>query len=81
MGAIKAGVIRIGYSGGSSENIIESKLYQPGSVGVVTVSGGMSNEVYSIVNKNTDGVNAVSYTHLDVYKRQIRARSRRTASC
>jgi succinyl-CoA synthetase alpha subunit/citrate synthase len=57
VGAIKAGVIRIGYSGGSSENIIESKLYQPGSVGVVTVSGGMSNEVYSIVNKNTDGVN------------------------
>jgi succinyl-CoA synthetase alpha subunit/citrate synthase len=57
VGAIKAGAIRIGYSGGSSENIIESKLYQPGSVGVVTVSGGMSNEVYSIVNKNTDGVN------------------------
>lgn len=57
VGAIKAGAIRVGYSGGSSENIIESKLYQPGSVGVVTVSGGMSNEVYSIVNKNTDGVN------------------------
>ena len=57
VGAIKAGAIRIGYSGGSSENILESKLYQHGSVGVVTVSGGMSNEVYSIVNKNTDGVN------------------------
>ncbi|HRN85901.1 MAG TPA: citrate/2-methylcitrate synthase [Candidatus Dojkabacteria bacterium] len=57
VGAIKAGAIRVGYSGGSSENIIESKLYQPGSVGVVTVSGGMSNEVYSIVNNNTDGVN------------------------
>jgi succinyl-CoA synthetase alpha subunit/citrate synthase len=57
VGAIKAGAIRVGYSGGSSENVIESKLYQPGSVGVVTVSGGMSNEVYSIVNKNTDGVN------------------------
>lgn len=57
VGAIKAGAIRVGYSGGSSENIIESKLYQPGSVGVVTVSGGMSNEVYWIVNNNTDGVN------------------------
>lgn len=57
VGVIKAGAIRVGYSGGSSENILESKLYQPGSVGVVTVSGGMSNEVYSIVNKNTDGVN------------------------
>lgn len=57
VGIIKAGSIRVGYSGGSTENLIDSKLYQPGSVGVITVSGGMSNEVYNIVSKNSDGVN------------------------
>lgn len=57
VGTIKVGALRVGYSGGSSENIVDSKLYQKGSVGVVTVSGGMSNEIYNIVNKNTDGLN------------------------
>lgn len=56
VGAIKAGAIRVGYSGGSTENLIASKLYRPGSVGVVTVSGGMSNEIYNIVANNSDGV-------------------------
>lgn len=56
VGAIKAGAVRVGYSGGSTENLIASKLYRPGSVGVITVSGGMSNEIYSIVSNNTDGV-------------------------
>lgn len=57
VGAIKVGAIRVGYSGGSTENLLEGRLYQPGSVGVVTVSGGMSNEIYNIVSKNSDGLN------------------------
>ncbi len=57
VGAIKVGVIRVGYSGGSTENLLEGRLYQPGSVGVVTVSGGMSNEIYNIVSQNSDGLN------------------------
>lgn len=57
VGAIKVGSIRIGYSGGSTQNLLDGKLYQPGSVGVVTVSGGMSNEIYNIVSQNSDGVN------------------------
>jgi len=57
VGAIKVGAIRIGYSGGSTQNLLDGRLYQPGSVGVVTVSGGMSNEIYNIVSQNSDGLN------------------------
>ena len=39
------------------ENIREAKLYRPGSVGFVSVSGGLSNEAYNIVARATDGLN------------------------
>ena len=56
VGGIKAGAFKIGNSGGTIENIKESKLYRPGSVGFVSVSGGLSNEGFNILARNTDGV-------------------------
>ncbi len=56
VGGIKAGAFKIGNTGGTIENIIESKLYRPGSVGFVSKSGGLSNEAYNIISRNTDGL-------------------------
>ena len=44
VGGIKAGAFKIGNTAGTIENIIESKLHRPGSVGFVSKSGGLSNE-------------------------------------
>lgn len=55
VGAVVPGVFRTGEAGGSNENIIDSKLYRPGSVGLVTISGGMSGEIYNLVARNADG--------------------------
>jgi len=38
------------------DNIVASKLYRKGSVGYVSKSGGMSNELNNIVAQTTDGV-------------------------
>lgn len=38
------------------DNIVASKLYRKGSVGYVSKSGGMSNELNNIVCQNSDGV-------------------------
>jgi succinyl-CoA synthetase alpha subunit len=56
VGGLVAGAFKIGNTGGTIENIIESKLYRSGSVGLVSKSGGMSNELFNIISKNTDGV-------------------------
>jgi len=56
VGGIKAGGFKIANTAGTIENIIMSKLHRPGSVGFVSVSGGMSNEAYNIVSRNSDGV-------------------------
>ena len=56
VGGIKAGCFKIGNAGGTIENIIESKLHRPGSVGFVSKSGGLSNEAYNIVARNTNGL-------------------------
>jgi len=57
VGGIKAGAFKIGNTAGTIENIIESKLHRPGSVGFVSKSGGLSNEAYNIIARNTDGLN------------------------
>lgn len=57
VGGVKAGCFKIGNAGGTIENIIESKLHRPGSVGFVSKSGGLSNEAYNIIARNTDGLN------------------------
>jgi ATP-citrate lyase alpha-subunit len=57
VGGVKAGAFKIGNAAGTMENIKEAKLYRPGSVGFVSVSGGLSNEGYNILARNTDGLN------------------------
>lgn len=56
VGGIKAGSFKIGNTGGTMENIVESKLHRPGSVGFVSKSGGLSNEEYYTIAMNTDGL-------------------------
>ncbi len=56
VGGIKAGCFKIGNTGGTLENIVESKLHRPGSVGFVSKSGGLSNEQYFTIAMNTDGL-------------------------
>lgn len=55
VGGIKPGCFRIGNSGGMMDNIVDSKLYRPGSVAYVSKSGGMSNELNNILAQTTDG--------------------------
>ena len=56
VGGIAAGAFKIGNTGGTIENIIESRLHRAGSVAYVSKSGGMSNEINNIVSRNSDGV-------------------------
>ncbi|KDQ60404.1 hypothetical protein JAAARDRAFT_32808 [Jaapia argillacea MUCL 33604] len=55
VGGIKPGCFRIGNSGGMMDNIISSKLYRPGSIGYVSKSGGMSNELNNMLSLFTNG--------------------------
>ena len=54
MGGIKPGCFKIGNTGGMIDNILASKLYQPGSVAYVTRSGGLSNELNNIIRYDFD---------------------------
>ena len=56
VGGIAAGKFRMGNAGGLNENILKAKLYRAGSVGLVSKSGGMLNELFHIVSRATDGV-------------------------
>ena len=56
VGGIKPGCFKIGNTGGMLDNILDSKLYRPGSVAYVSRSGGMSNELNNIICRNTNGV-------------------------
>ena len=56
VGGIKAGCFKIGNTGGMIDNIVASKLYRAGSVAYVSRSGGMSNELNSIISRNSNGV-------------------------
>ncbi len=56
VGGIVAGQFRIGYAGGMMENIINAKLYRPGSIGLVSKSGGMMNELFNIIARTTNGI-------------------------
>ncbi|MBN1876574.1 MAG: ATP citrate synthase [Anaerolineae bacterium] len=55
VGGLAAGAFKIGNTGGTAENIVASKLYRPGSVGYVGKSGGLTNETFNILARNTDG--------------------------
>ena len=56
VGSIMIGKLRIGNTCGSIDNIKSLQLYSPGSVSIVTRSGGLLNEMCNIVYKTTDGV-------------------------
>ncbi|MCK5037573.1 MAG: ATP citrate synthase [Thermoplasmata archaeon] len=56
VGGIQAGAFKIGNTAGTIDNIIECKLHRAGSVGFVSKSGGLSNEAYNIISRNTDGL-------------------------
>lgn len=56
VGGIIGGALRLGYAGGELKNIIHQKLYRPGSVGLVSKSGGMLNEMCSIIAQTTNGI-------------------------
>ncbi|PHJ19713.1 atp-citrate synthase isoform x1 [Cystoisospora suis] len=55
VGGIKSGAFRIGNTGGTLENVMNARLYRPGSVGCVTKSGGMLNELNNILSIVSDG--------------------------
>ncbi|CAA6653954.1 unnamed protein product [Spirodela intermedia] len=56
VGGIQAGAFKIGDTAGTIDNIIQCKLYRAGSVGFVSKSGGMSNELYNTIARVTDGI-------------------------
>ena len=56
VGGIVAGQFKIGNTAGMVENIVASKLYRQGSVGFVSKSGGMSNEMYNVISRNSNGL-------------------------
>jgi len=67
VGGIVAGKFRIGYAGGLMENILRASLYRPGSVGLVSKSGGIMNEMFNIISRATDGINEGIAIGGDVY--------------
>ncbi len=56
VGGLVAGAFKIGNAAGTIENIIDSKLYRRGCVGFVSKSGGMLNEAFNIITRNSSGV-------------------------
>ena len=56
VGGFVPGAFKIGNAGGALSNLLMSKLYRSGSVGFVSKSGGMMNEMANMISLNSDGV-------------------------
>jgi succinyl-CoA synthetase alpha subunit/citrate synthase len=56
VGGIKAGCFKAGNTAGTLDNIISCNLHRPGNVAFISKSGGMSNESYNIIARNTNGL-------------------------
>lgn len=56
VGGIVPGAFKIGNSGGALSNLTMSKLHRQGSVGFVSKSGGMLNEMTHVISLNADGI-------------------------
>ena len=67
IGIVSAGECRLGVAGGSFDNLGLCKLYRPGSFGVVTKSGGLSNEIVWITSQFADGITTVIGIGGDTY--------------
>lgn len=52
---MQAGAFKIGDAAGTLDNIVACGLHRPGSVGFVSKSGGMSNEMNSVIARAADG--------------------------
>jgi len=57
VGCIVAGQFRTANIGGTTDNLIRAKLFRPGSVGLVSKSGGITNEMFNILERTTNGIN------------------------
>eukprot|EP00168_Porphyra_purpurea_P015583 TRINITY_DN4821_c0_g1_i1.p1 TRINITY_DN4821_c0_g1~~TRINITY_DN4821_c0_g1_i1.p1 ORF type:complete len:287 (+),score=134.40 TRINITY_DN4821_c0_g1_i1:374-1234(+) len=56
VGGVQAGAFKIGDAAGTVDNIVACKLHRPGSVGFVSKSGGLSNEMYNVLARTTNGL-------------------------
>jgi len=56
IGIISAGESRLGVIGGSFDNLMLCKLHRQGSFGVITKSGGLSNEIMWICSQFANGI-------------------------
>ncbi len=56
IGIMSAGECRLGVVGGEYNNLKLSKLHRQGSFGVLTKSGGLSNEIMWLVSQFADGI-------------------------
>jgi len=56
IGVVSAGECRLGVIGGDFDNLVACKLYRPGSFGVITKSGGLSNEIIWICSQFANGI-------------------------
>lgn len=56
IGIMTAGGCRLGVIGGEFNNLKKCVLYRPGSFGVITKSGGLSNETMWLCAQNGDGI-------------------------
>jgi ATP-citrate lyase alpha-subunit len=56
IGIISAGQCRLGVIGGAFDNLVLCKLYREGSFGVITKSGGLSNEIIWICSQFANGI-------------------------
>ncbi len=55
VGAIVPGAFKVGNAGGAISNLVLSQLHSAGSVGFVSKSGGMLNEMLHVLSVNADG--------------------------
>ncbi len=67
IGVMSAGECRLGVIGGEYHNLKMSKLYRAGSFGVITKSGGLSNEIMWLVSQFADGVTTTIGVGGDAY--------------
>lgn len=56
IGIVSAGQCRLGVIGGAFDNLVACKLYREGSFGVITKSGGLSNEIMWICSQFANGI-------------------------
>ncbi|MBI5036296.1 ATP citrate synthase [Candidatus Micrarchaeota archaeon] len=56
VGGVTAGCFKIGNTGGTPDAMASAKLHRQGSVGFVSKSGGMSNEMFNLIAQHSDGI-------------------------